>query len=424
MSVTRKRVLIVGSGAREHAMADAIRADPGKPDVIVAPGNPGMAGEARTVSPFPASPKEASALIASFEPDLVVIGPEKPLADGLSDALREKGIKVVGPSGTAARIESSKLFAKERMLEAGIATAEFRVAENAEAARDYVQSWGYPSVLKADGLAQGKGVFVLHSPEDLEDALQRIFVRQELGEAQQTVFVEKGLSGPEVSFIALTDGTRFVPFPEARDYKRIRDGNRGPNTGGMGAVTPLAGWSEKDQEDACQIIERALWAMRRHGTPFQGFLYAGLMKTEEGLSVLEFNARFGDPEAQVLIPSAGEGFLTLLESASAGSLGKGTNLLKTPRVAVVLASSGYPEKPVTGMPVLGLEAARTQVMTRIYTAGVAEKNGDLVSSGGRVLSVVGSGRSIREARERAYRTLSLLHLEGGQFRQDIGLEEE
>jgi phosphoribosylamine--glycine ligase len=238
------------------------------------------------------------------------------------------------------------------------------------------------------------------------------------------VFVEKGLSGPEVSFIALTDGTRFVPFPEARDYKRIRDGNRGPNTGGMGAVTPLGGWSPKDQEDACQIIDRALWAMRRHGTPFQGFLYAGLMKTEKGLSVLEFNARFGDPEAQVLIPSAGEGFLTLLESASAGSLGKGTNLLKTPRVAVVLASSGYPEKPLTGAPVMGLEAARKQGMTRIYTAGVAEKDGHLVSSGGRVLSVVGSGRNIREAREGAHRTLSLLHLEGGQFRQDIGLEEE
>ena len=422
MATSGKRILVVGSGAREHALADGIRQDPGRPEVFVSPGNPGMAGDIRIFPSLPEDPGDAAARIETLSPDLVVIGPEKPLAAGLSDALRQKGIAVLGPSASAARIEASKLFAKERMQEAGIPTADFFVTQDADSVREAVRSFGYPSVLKADGLAQGKGVFVLHSPEDLEEALGKIFDRHALG-PQTTFFVERGLSGPEVSFIVLTDGTRFLPFPEAQDYKRIGDGNRGPNTGGMGAVTPLSDWMAKDQEDACTLIERTLWGMRRHGTPFQGFLYAGLMKTSEGLKVLEFNARFGDPEAQVLVPAAGESLLFLLEAAVGGNLPGNVPLFPSPRVAVVLAAQGYPEKPVTGGILYGLEKARGQEGTRLYMAGVGEENGRIVSSGGRVLSVVGEGQTMKQARERAYRTISLIALEGGQFRTDIGSEE-
>lgn len=423
MAGSRKRILVVGSGAREHALADGIRRDPGGPEIIVTPGNPGMAAEFRVVPSLPEDPADGAARIATFEPDLVVIGPEKPLATGLSDALREKGVLVLGPSASAARIESSKLFAKERMGEAGIPTADFHVTPDAGSVREAVRSFGYPAVLKADGLAQGKGVFVLQSPADLEEALEKIFDRRELGEAQTKVFVEKGLSGPEISFIVLTDGTRFLPFPEARDYKRIGDGNRGPNTGGMGAVTPLSGWTPKDQEEACNLIERALWGMRRHGTPFQGFLYAGFMKTPDGLKVLEFNARFGDPEAQVLVPAAGDSLLTLLESAAGGALEQQSPLSRTPRVAVVLAAKGYPENPVSGSVLYGLDKAREQERTRLYLAGVAERDGQLVTSGGRILSVASEGDTVGKAREKAYRTIALIGLDGGQFRTDIGLEE-
>ena len=422
MAGSTKRILVVGAGAREHALADGIRQDPGRPAVLASPGNPGMEGDIHVHPSFPENPAEAAVWIDSLSPDLVVIGPEKPLAAGLSDALRQKGRRVLGPSAQAAQIESSKLFAKERMREAGIPTADFFVTRDPGSVRDAVRSFGYPSVLKADGLAQGKGVFVLQTPEDLEEALGKVFHRRSLGD-QTTFFVERGLSGPEVSFIVLTDGTRFLPFPEARDYKRIGDGNRGPNTGGMGAVTPLSDWTEKDQQDACHLIERILWGMRRHGTPFQGFLYAGLMKTAEGLKILEFNARFGDPEAQVLLPSAGESLLSLLEAAVGGSLPEKVPFSRSPRVAVVLAAQGYPEKPVSGHVLSGLGKAREQEGTRLYMAGVGEQDGQIVSSGGRVLTVAGEGKTMREARERAYQTISMIGLEGGQFRTDIGAEE-
>lgn len=419
MGKRTRRIMVIGSGGREHALAAGIAQSPEKPEVIVAPGNPGIARDAGVLPEMPSSTSDAADWIASHTPDLVVIGPEKPLAEGMADRLAERGIAVVGPSYEAARIEGSKLFAKERMLEAGISTADFRIVRDARETRETAKEWGYPVVLKADGLAQGKGVSVILDDRDLEDALDRFFVRKELKEAQEMIFLEKGLTGPEVSFIALTDGTRFVPFPAARDYKRIHDGDKGPNTGGMGAQTPLGDWKEKDQEAARQIIDRCLWSLRRHGAPFVGFLYAGIMRTPEGLKVLEFNARFGDPEAQVLIPAAGPAFLELLFSAANGSLETAVAMEDLARVAVVLASEGYPEKPVYGAVLEGLEKARQEDHVRIYTAGVAERNGQLVSSGGRVLSVVGEGVDTREARDRAYRAMSHIRLDHARFRKDI-----
>ncbi|MHB1285394.1 MAG: phosphoribosylamine--glycine ligase [Leptospirales bacterium] len=424
MNKRTKRIIIVGSGAREHALATWIARSPEKPEVIVAPGNPGMSTDVKILSGMPAPTAESADWLASQEPDLVVIGPEKPLSEGIVDRLADRGIAVVGPSYEAARIEGSKLFAKERMQEAGIATADFRLIKGIQQARETVREWGYPIVLKADGLAQGKGVSVILDDLDLEEALERFFLRKDLKEAQERVFLEKGLSGPEVSFIVLTDGTRFIPFPPARDYKRIYDGDKGPNTGGMGALTPLGDWTENDQKEACQIIDRCLWALRRYGAPFVGFLYAGIMKTPDGLKVLEFNARFGDPEAQVLVPAAGEGLLDLLTQATQGALPTGITMEMRARVAVVLASEGYPENPVFGATVEGIDKARQDPHIQIYTAGVSHKGGHLVTSGGRVLSVVGEGNSSLEARNRAYQAMGHIRLERGQYRRDIAGREE
>jgi phosphoribosylamine--glycine ligase len=420
MKKGNRRFLVVGSGAREHAIATGIQAGIGDPEVIVAPGNPGMGGNLSVRTDIPESIDDQAKWIASLEPDCVIIGPEKPLSLGLGNRIREHGIAVVGPTQEAARIESSKVFAKRRMEAAGIPTAEYRIVSNAAETRDICREWGFPVVLKADGLAQGKGVSVIHDPGGLEDALDRFFVRKEFKDAQETVYLEKGLTGPEASFIVLTDGRKFLPFPAARDYKRIGDGDQGPNTGGMGAVTPLDFWSESDQNEACHIIERCLWSLSKVGTPFVGFLYAGLMKTKDGLRVLEFNARFGDPEAQVLVPAAGEGFPDLLMTAAKGALDSNFRMSSGSRIAVVLASKGYPDNPESGFPLEGVEAARNVSGARIYTAGVSLKNGRIVSSGGRVLTATGEGNGLSDARKIAYEAIGKIRLEGGQYRRDIG----
>ncbi len=421
MEKAGKRILVVGSGAREHAIAMGIRSGENDRDVIVAPGNPGMSEDVTVRSDIPEDVAEGAEWIASLEPDLVVIGPEKPLSQGLGDLLKERKIPVVGPTREAARIESSKVFAKKRMQAAGIPTAQYQVVSNPEETRELCRTWGFPVVLKADGLAQGKGVSVIQDPDGLEDAIERFFVKREFKEAQDLIYLEKGLSGPEASFIVLTDGKKFIPFPVARDYKRIGEDDRGPNTGGMGAVTPLDFWTDGDQSEACHIVERCLWSLSKVGSPFVGFLYAGLMKTEEGLRVLEFNARFGDPEAQVLIPAAGDSYCDMLMSTASGTLDTGHRMIADPRVAVVMASRGYPENPETGYFLDGLDTARQIKGARIYTAGVSIKDGRIVSSGGRVLTATGEGALLPDARRVAYEAIGKIRLEGGQYRRDIGI---
>ncbi len=417
-----KKIAVIGSGAREHALVAALQRSSGKCEISVWPGNDGMEGVTRG-GVLPQDPQGAAKVLSDFGATLVVIGPEKSLMDGLSDALREKGIPVVGPGAGAARIEGSKSFAKGLMQRVGIPTAEWANAGGREEADALKKRWGFPLVLKADGLAQGKGVTVVRTEGEWSEALTRYFDKKDIPGAE-TVLVEKGLSGPEVSFIVATDGRRFLPFPTARDFKRIFDGDRGPNTGGMGAFTPVSGWTSKDQERACDIIERCLWGLSKNGTPFSGFLYAGLMMTEEGPSVLEFNARMGDPEAQVLLETLGDQALALFEEIAGGTMEAGRSLSSIPRVGVVLASAGYPENPVLGDPVEGLPKMEDRSSdSTIYFAGVARKGGALVTSGGRVLTAVGRGESLLAAREASYRLIKSLRLSGGQYRSDIALRD-
>ena len=424
---SRKKFIVVGQGGREHALSHALSLPPGA-EVLVSPGNPGMDdGGLHFLESFPDDPKEASERIAAQKPDVVIVGPEKPLVAGLVDCLQARSVPVVGPTAEAARIEGSKLFAKEIMRQSGIPTAEFSEVTTVDEIRTLVRKWGYPLVLKEDGLAQGKGVWVMKTEDDLKEVLDRYFDREGKKPTTGRIYAEKGLSGPEVSYIVMTDGERFLPFPTARDFKRIGDGDTGPNTGGMGALTPVPGWTAKDDESARTVIERCLWGLRKNGTPFRGFLYAGLMKTPSGIMVLEFNARFGDPEAQVLVPQVGDSFSELMEGLAKGSLPSGHDFKGKPTVGVVLASPGYPEKPVTGGKILGIDKVRALDGVTLYSAGIAISPGggktDLVSSGGRVLTVSAEGDTLSAARQLAYSAMGLLHLPGGRFRTDIALSE-
>ncbi len=417
-----KIIGVIGSGGREHALVCALQRSRKKLRLILFPGNDGMEGVVRSPA-LPDDPRLAARTIADAGCELVIVGPEKPLMDGLVDALLERGVPVVGPTARAARIEGSKTFAKALMERAGIPTAPWRVVTTREEAQECLKRWGLPLVFKADGLAQGKGVSVVTTREEWEEALGRYLDRKEVP-GGDVVFIEKALSGPEVSFIVAADGKNFVPFPTARDFKRIGAGDKGPNTGGMGVLSPVPGWGAKDQARACEIIERCLWGLAKAEAPFSGFLYAGLMMTEEGPSVLEFNARMGDPEAQVLFESLGEEAVSLMEEIAAGDLKTHWTMTPSPRVGVVMAASGYPEKPITGDPLEGLPPAGTILPDgALYFAGVERKNGVLCASGGRVLTAVGRGETLRQARESAYRIMGTLRLKGGQVRSDIALRE-
>jgi len=418
----KKKIAVIGAGSREHALVSALRRSDASLSVTAYPGNDGMEGVARG-GELPSDPLLGARILSETGTGLVVIGPEKPLMEGLGNALRDRKIPVVGPDREAARIEGSKTFAKELMQRVGIPTAPWQTVSGREEAAGVLKRWGLPLVFKADGLAQGKGVTVVTAMDEWEVALSRYFDRRDIP-GSETVLLERGLSGPEVSFIVITDGKKFVPFPTARDYKRVFDGDRGPNTGGMGALTPVPGWTAKNQERANEIIERCLWGLTKAGTPFSGFLYAGLMMTQEGPSVLEFNARMGDPEAQVLFGTLGERALPLLEEVSNGRIVSNWTLPSVPRVGVVLASRGYPEKPVLGDPLESLPSRENEIFgTELYFGGVERKSGALISSGGRVLTAVGEGESLEAARRKAYQLVGSIRLSGGHYRTDIAQKE-
>ena len=392
---------MIGSGGREHALAWKLRQSPRLEELHAAPGNPGIAGLGEC---HPVRAEDGEGLLdlaRTLDADLVVVGPEAPLVSGVADELRHAGVRVFGPGRQAAKIEGSKMFAKDVMRAAGVPTAE-----NLAVARP-------PCVVKVDGLAAGKGVFVCRDQASLDEALRSV---ARLG---QPLLIEELLEGEEVSLFALADGSSAVGLAPARDYKRIGDGNTGPNTGGMGAYSPVGGISASDAEELIEMVHRpVLSELAARGRPFVGLLYAGLMLTEAGPKVLEFNCRFGDPETQAILPRIDGDLLEALEAAAGGDLG-GTTIRTTDdaAVTVVLASRDYPERGDSGTPVEGADNATAHAL--VFHAGTAVHGGRLVTNGGRVLNVTGLGPTLDAARETAYAACASISFDGMQYRRDI-----
>ncbi len=407
------RVLLLGSGGREHALARALAADADVTDLHAAPGNPGIAAIAATHPVDLADIAAVTGLARATAPGLVVVGPEAPLVAGLADALAGAGIACFGPGRQAAMLEGSKWFAKQVMAAAGIPTARARSCASEGEAAAALAEFGPPFVVKADGLAGGKGVVVTR---DLGAALAH-------ARAAGTVVIEEFLDGPEVSLFALADGVTAVPLLPAQDFKRAGDGDTGPNTGGMGAYAPL-GWAPPAlaEEVLASVIQPAVDEMRRRGAPYRGLLYAGLSLTAAGVRVVEFNARFGDPETQVVLGQLASPLAGLLSEAACGSLAGAAPLRWAPgaSVTVVIAAEGYPAAPVPGDQIDGIDDAQRVHGAHVLHAGTAtDAAGRLVSAGGRVLNVVGTGPGLAAARDAAYRAAGAIRMRGGWYRRDI-----
>jgi len=412
------RVLVIGSGAREHALVTSLLADPTVTAVICAPGNAGIAADVPTLPVAVADPAAVAALAAEVSADLVVIGPEGPLVAGVADAVRERGIACFGPSAQAAQLEGSKAFAKEVMAEAGVDTAQARVCTDLATVAAALTEFGAPHVVKDDGLAAGKGVVVTSNRDEALTHAAACFAN-----GAPSVLVEEYLDGPEVSLFGITDGMVILPLQPAQDFKRALDADAGPNTGGMGAYSPLP-WAPADLVDriAADVLKPMIDTMRRRGTPFSGLLYAGLALTSRGIRIVEFNARFGDPETQVVLARLKTPLGGVLLAAAQGRLSELPPLEwhEGAAVTVVIASQGYPDSPHTGDVIEGLALATTLEGVQVLHAGTAlDAQGRVISAGGRVLSVTAVGATLRQARERAYAGVDLISLEGSHHRRDI-----
>lgn len=415
------KVLIIGSGGREHAIAWRLAQSPSVEKLYAAPGNPGIARAAECISPAPAAPEELARLAESTGADLTVVGPEAPLVAGAVDAFRSRGLAIVGPTARAARLEGSKIFAKEFMRRAMIPTAEFVTVDNEADALAAVDRFGFPVVLKADGLAAGKGVIVAPERAEAEAAARGLLSGQLVGAAGKRLVIEECLVGEEVSFIVLSDGRRVLALEPTQDHKAVFDGDQGPNTGGMGAYCDSRIVSQAERRAIMErIIQPAIERMAAEGCPFQGFLYAGLMMTAEGPKLLEFNVRMGDPEAQPLMQSLEGDFAEALRAAAAGDL-EGVELAwkAAPSVCVVMASEGYPGTPRTGLPIAGIEEAEAAGAT-VFQAGTKAGPNGLVTAGGRVLGMTASGEDLAAAIARAYVAVEKIHFAGMHYRRDIG----
>ena len=417
-------ILLLGSGGREHALAWKLAQSPSCAKLFAAPGNPGIAKHAQLV-PLDAADHGAVVKFCRAEQiGLVVIGPEQPLVDGLADSLRAEGIPVFGPGKEAARLEGSKGFTKLLCARAGIPTARFARAETRAEAEAELDLFGLPVVIKADGLAAGKGVVIATTAEDAEAAVADMFAGG-FGSAGASVVIEEFMDGEEVSFFALTDGTTVVPFGSAQDHKRVGDGDTGPNTGGMGAYSPASIFTpELQQRVLAEIVQPTVTAMSEAGTPFVGILYAGLMLTEEGPKLVEYNARFGDPECQVLMARLDSDLAELMLAAATGRLAEAAPPRFRDEVAltVVMAAEGYPGTPRKGGAIAGLDEAEAESV-RVFQAGTAETDGRLVANGGRVLNVTATGGDIAEAQARAYAAAARIDFDTGFYRRDIGWRE-
>ena len=418
------RILLVGSGGREHALARTLRLDPSVTDLIIAPGNPGTESLGENVPVDILDGEALTALALEREVDLVVVGPEAPLVAGVADDLRNAGIPVFGPSREAARLEGSKAFAKEIMAYAQVPTAMARVCSDREQAIDALDTFGAPYVVKDDGLAAGKGVVVTNDRDEAIAHVDACLAKtggDQSTKGQAAVVIEEYLDGPEVSLFCICDGRTVVPLAPAQDFKRAYDGDAGPNTGGMGAYSPLQ-WAPKGLKDdvVARVAQPVVDEMAHRGTPFVGLLYCGLALTSRGLRVIEFNVRFGDPETQVVLPRLKTPLGELLMSAAQGKLSDAPLRWEDEAVVgVVLAAKGYPSKVRTGDVIEGLDAAESDPAAHVIHAGTARASENVVSAGGRVLAVVGQGPSIEDARGVAYAALEHIHLADSHYRRDI-----
>jgi len=418
------KILVVGSGAREHAFAWKLSHEHGAGPILCAPGNPGIAEIAQCFPADPAKPDTLLAIAKREKVDLTVVGPEIPLSCGVVDLFGAEQQPIVGPTAAAATLESSKAFAKDFMARQGVPTARFRICDSpAVALREIARGeFGYPVVIKADGLAAGKGVAIAEDRAAAEAVIHDVMVSRKFGASGERVVLEELLSGQEASYFVLADAASFMPLSSAQDHKRIFDDDRGPNTGGMGAFAPsplITTGMERRVIDT--IVQPVLDGMVREGHPYRGFLYIGLMLTDDGPKVIEFNVRFGDPEAQVILPMLDEDLSSLLMCAANKALPSRRARFSTDvHVGVVLAAGGYPDHAETGKPISGIEAARAVPNAVVFHAGTARENGYLVTAGGRVLTVVGRGATYQEGIDTAYDAASKISFEGMQYRHDIG----
>jgi phosphoribosylamine--glycine ligase len=417
------RVLVVGSGGREHALAWALNQQ--GVTTFVAPGNPGIAQCATCV---PVGPLDLNGLASEAERlrvDLTIVGPEAPLVAGIADAFASRGLRAFGPSRGAAQLEGSKVFMKRLCERYEIPTAPFRTFDDPGAAATFARSLAGPMVVKADGLAAGKGVVVAESGDEARAALEAMMVSRRFGEAGASVVVEEKLVGDEVSVFAVCDGVNFAPLVPAQDHKRLFEGDRGPNTGGMGAVAPVPGVSAAAFDRiADEILAPTVWAMAQEGHPFRGVLFAGIMLTDDGPKVLEFNVRLGDPEAQVLLPLLESGPMELVQAALDGGIDRvAPRWRRGHAVCAVLCAPGYPERPEIGAKIAGLDRPVSRDAL-LFHAGTALRDGHVVTAGGRVLNAIGVGATVAEARARAYRVADAITFDGKIVRRDIGVRAE
>lgn len=417
------KVMVIGGGAREHTLVWKLRQSPRVKEIYVAPGNAGTGLVAENLDIKPTELDSLAQAAQERRIDLAVVGPEAPLAEGIVDLLESRGIATFGPTKEATKIESSKVFAKELMQRYGIPCANSRSFSSFKQAKDYVKTQKPPIVVKADGLAAGKGSIIANSIDEALKALSEIMQQRIFGSAGDQVLVEECLTGKEVSLLAFTDGKTVVPMVPACDYKRVFDGDRGPNTGGMGGYSPPNFFDEKLMSRVRDtILEPTVRALAEEGKPYKGVLYAGLMITEEGPKVLEFNARFGDPENQVMLPLLESDLMEIMLAVVDERLDKlEIKWSDEACVGVVMASGGYPGSYKTGFPIEGLDKIDEGIL--VFHAGTKAKQGIIYTDGGRVLTVAASGKTIADAREKVYSNIRHIHFEGCHYRQDIGARE-
>jgi phosphoribosylamine--glycine ligase len=415
------RILVVGSGGREHALAWKLKQSAEVDQIFCAPGNAGTAALAENVA-IPSGDLTALARFAKQNRiGLTVVGPDDPLAAGIADLFQAQGLRIFGPNKSAARIESSKIFAKTVMRNSGIPTANAEVFTSSEDALRYCDDLEYPVVIKADGLALGKGVVITSDPGTARSTIDAMMNRARFGDAGRRIVIEQFLRGTECSLHALVGGSEYRLLATARDHKRAFDGDQGPNTGGMGAVSPANNWNDdlETQFDR-EIMQPLLQALREQHVQFRGLLFPGLMITDQGPRVLEFNCRFGDPEAQAILPRLKSDLLPLLQATIDGNLAEQQIIWDTcPAVTVVLASGGYPDKYDTGKPITGLNEAAAVNGVQVFHAGTRQTGNVIATSGGRVLAVTALGDTVETARDLAYKAVSCIHFEGCHYRRDI-----